>query len=732
MPKKVEPKLTKKQLRELAKQKKLEEERKIREEQERVIAEERRKREEELERIRLAELKYRQEESVRLKEEESQYVAFFINFNHNKEKSARSFKEKLEWQRYVNCAEIYSVEKESDINMVITLLKEKRITDEKTLNELLDMMDQGLEIVTKVNIKIVELISTNQTELIKRYKENRGRVFKIIRQKMKEVHCYILQISENIVNKKLNDLKKNQPELTSKPGKGNELKPEIQLGYKRNNFAVAYWIMAFENSGIKPTPINFKELGVMSDVPKAFFSKKLIMFSVRYNSNFIDVHKIDIPRVVENKMKFDSSMMHSPVMDLPLNGHFEIGCLNHISDSKQIGEFAIKRLHNVKESLKRMSIPNVEGTSSNFKIYILPDAMTTIEEIENSGIYYYDRSKKLWTRENIASLKSEFNEELDQDQLIASVPVMAPYTLTEPIASHFPFKNFKLEKMQNGVIKFDLQSLRIELNFEIGEGYIKLLSSSTDTLNQLENVEMRPHEMLFKLAECNVLLMPKINFDLNNLNPKDYATIFEEPIKIVESKKPLEDSEASQFLKDTDTPHPDEIKTEKTAEESPVIDTNNAIIEKTHTSALKFLIEGFKNSDVEDYCMNEIVRHCLRFSIKMSKWNSASGRETVVLKIREAYTSEAKSSPGEVGDWKTVLMSNNKCELLALTDESEAFSFTRIENTVSHLNFFVLVKNYPHLFNYYSVSEDFTERDLLLVDTLHRFLKPMCLFSFLK
>lgn len=51
--------------------------------------------------------------------------------------------------------------------------------------------------------------------------------------------------------------------------------------------------MAFENSGIKPTPIMFKEVNAMSDVPKAFFSKKMIMFILRFNSNFLDFHKFN-------------------------------------------------------------------------------------------------------------------------------------------------------------------------------------------------------------------------------------------------------------------------------------------------------------------------------------------------------------------------------------------------------------------------------------------------------
>jgi len=723
MPRKPEPKLTKKQLRELAKQKKLEEERRIREEQERLIAEEKRQREEELERIRQAELKYRQEEASRLKIEEQEYLSFFIAFMHNKEKVSKSFRESLEWKHYVNCQEIYSVEKESDVNMVITNLREKRISDEKSLNEMLDMIDQVLEFVTKINVKILDLISSSTTSAVPRYVDDRRRIFKTVRQKLKQVHCYILQTVENLVDKKLTDLRKNQVEINSKPGKGLELKPEVQIGYSRANFAVGYWIMAFENSGIKPTPINFKELNAMSDVPKAFFSKKLAMFAVKFNSNFLDVHKIGSISDLESRLKTYGPTLFNPLVSLPLNGFLEVGCLDLLSESKKIGDFDIKRMLTVKESLKRMSIPTVEGTTSNFKIYVFPDALTTLEEPVSLNMFYYDRAKKIWTKENVASVKSDYNEELKKDEVVASVPMMAPFILSDSLSSHLPYRSFKVGKMENGNIKMTLETTKSVLKFEVGQGYVKLIHSTSENLAQLFNVEMRPHEMLFKLAECGILLVPHLLHYLHGFKDFEFInTVAKTNNCPVEPQQDAPET-PKEFPQDDQT-DPEQGGDLKPLEELHQESKNEAV------RVMKLLVNGYKDLGVDEYCRNEVTRHALRFSMRLSKWNSECGAENVVLKIREHYSADAKTNPAQMGGWKTVLMSKNKCEILAIDEKSKQFSAKRKDDTVSHLNLFLLVKQYPQLFNYYTYSDEFSDSDLLVIETLERFLKPTMLFAF--
>jgi hypothetical protein len=721
MPRKTEPKLTKKQLRELAKQKKLEEERRIREEQERIVAEEKRKREEELEPIRQAELKYRQEEAFRLKSEEEEYLSFFIAFMHNKDRVSKGFKENLEWKRYVDCQEIYKVERQSDINMMTTLLKEKRITDEKSLNCMLDMIDQALEFVVKINVKIMELVASGSQDSVQSYIESRRLVFKTVRQKLKQVHCFVLQIAENLVEKKLADLRKNQTEVTSKPGKGSDLKPEVQLGYKRSNFAVGYWIMAFENSGIKPTPINFKELNAMSDVPKAFFSKKLAMFAVKFNSNFLDVHKIGGTKNYESKFKNHGQFLLNPYTTFPLNGFLEVGCLDLLSESKKIGDFEIKRLLNVNESLKRLAIPTVEGTNSNFKVYTFPDALTTLEEASPLDVFYYDRAKKIWTKENVASVKTDYNEELKKDEIVASVPIMAPYVLTEPLANHLPFQGLKIRRMENGNVKVSLETVKSEMKFEVGQGYVKLTHSSSENLTQVFNVEMRPHELLFKLAECGLLLVPHLIHHINGAHKIELPEDFDE-ISTNSQKPPTEELP-------TDNSPTEEGQPEST-QEPQLLEETNQPTQKTYFRSLRQLVEGFKKPEVEEYCRNEVTRHSLRFAIRLSKWNADAGPEHVVLKIRENSLTETNQSTAQAGSWKTVLMSRNKCEILALDDNAKQFSIERKEGTVSHLNLFLLVKQYPQLFNYYTYSDEFTNSDLLAIETLEMFLRPMQMFAF--
>ena len=49
--------------------------------------------------------------------------------------------------------------------------------------------------------------------------------------------------------------------------------------------------MGFENSGIRPKPIEFSEMDIKVDIPKTFFNKQIIMVvKQNYNNylNFLD------------------------------------------------------------------------------------------------------------------------------------------------------------------------------------------------------------------------------------------------------------------------------------------------------------------------------------------------------------------------------------------------------------------------------------------------------------
>lgn len=51
------------------------------------------------------------------------------------------------------------------------------------------------------------------------------------------------------------------------------------------------WIMGFENSGAWAKPIEFKEMLIMIDLPKAFFNKKLVIIVRKNDLNFLENSK---------------------------------------------------------------------------------------------------------------------------------------------------------------------------------------------------------------------------------------------------------------------------------------------------------------------------------------------------------------------------------------------------------------------------------------------------------
>lgn len=765
--KKDEKPLTKKELRRLEKERKLEEERKAKEAEEARIAEERRLYEEELERKRQEELAYQQAEAARLKEEAAAGVQDELLFQQSMQQVIKATKEKKDWEDYLMCQETVNIEREQEINMFIVMLEESGIKDFKEFEKLLDGIDEALELVRRIHLRLLDCICTPDPKLESSLLRNADKLVELARNKCRQLHSFVLHAAESIVAQKLKEIRAATTEAATKSSKSNDNKPEVQITYKRRHVSIAYWIMAFENSGIRPTPIDLKDLGFMTDLPKAFFSKKLVLFGVKFNDNMLNYRGFFRYREKPNVEHQVRSQYW------PVEGFVEIGCLNVLPESKELGDVVVKRLFRLEESLQFLSIPTMEGASTNFRIYFFVADSRRLEEKEDTVLCYWDQGKNMWSREGLGSVFHEINDYKRRLMVTSFVPSMAPFCMMQPIMIHMPYNNFVLRRISPGALKLDIMTTKVFLSIKIRPKTVTVASTNLKCLAFLHKRVFTPSELLLLLAEANVLLIPRIHDLLNGhrQDVEDYQSVksigqIEAQKESKEEMKPAvteakgEEQEQSQpdvasavqnqqsltqqpiqnqnpptqsnsppsQMSQNIPPSADSLPAKLAQREKPVLQHQRTNTLSDSTSALK---QGIKSLDLAEFVTDEICRNVTSFYIQLSKFNCQAGYSSVILSVMENPGMIEELPKESISKLKNVHFTARKCELLKISEESESMSFERYPNTVSHLNLKVLCNSYPTEMEVSSqTTMTYTEEELLLMDTLRQLIRPMDLIAF--
>lgn len=80
-------------------------------------------------------------------------------------------------------------------------------------------------------------------------------------------------------------------------------------------------------------------------------------------------------------------------------------------------------------------------------------------------------------------------------------------------------------------------------------------------------------------------------------------------------------------------------------------------------------------------------------------------------------------------DWRTVQFKSLKCKVLEINKESKNYSNKRLPGTCGHLNSLFLIEAYPEVFAGSQFSEDFSDSELVLIETVKSFCQSIHLFG---
>ena len=492
--KKESKKLTKKQKRRLEKQRKLEEEIKKKEEEEKRAKEEDEKRHRDLLIKKEKKKKYREEEKKRLQLEEKKYFSVYLEISKLKEKVIREFKAEKEWKEYLKCENKYNIEKKMDLNLMIVLLKENKLENYEDLEEILEKIQNSEKIIEELEERILEL-KTQKTKNYREYEDYIEEIILVNKIKINQICNFIMQKTEKIISEKLKEEKNKKTNIKSKKSD----KPEILLIYKKKLIKLGFWIMGFENGGRGPKTIDYKELNLLSDIPKAFFSKRLVMIVKQFSHNYID-------RKNFNKKLPKLRIIHTVS---------ELGCYKYLSDSKESSKYILKRYYNLNEDLE-----TIKDTTSNFKIYInLPNSLFLLSS-DLLEFMFWKEEDQIWTKEGIGGVKKEFKKEKDKNFYAVSIPKMAPIAVMGNYNAEIPYQNFKIRRIGYRTILFNVETRRISLEFEITPGYVELVKIKNKQLSRFANQKLSPQKILLELKKSNIFLIPEIDYLSDGIRKK--------------------------------------------------------------------------------------------------------------------------------------------------------------------------------------------------------------------
>ena len=475
--------MTKAQKRKLEKERKAEEERARLEEEALRLAEERRVADELAAKRKAEREAYRAAERERLSGEEKVYYPVQMDFRKKRDQLMKGHEKTESWNQYIDCSNEYDITKEADLNLMITLIDELPLSDEAGLNYLLNRLDEAEKVIADLEHYILELRSRGKP--VKTYKSFIEAFGALIDQKFEQICNYITQNSENIVKAKLEELSNMEKTKTLK---SNEMKPEVQLHYPKSYSQLAFYIMGFENSGIKTKPIAFGEFNVLSDMPRAFFSKKLVMAAKKLRREYFALGSLE---------------RDNPHLKL-VDGVVDIECIAYLPETRQVKNYQVKRVYGPNDRLDRLTYTALEGTSS-YKVYVaLPKNLLVVPR-DSLEVRYWSNDK--WTAEGIGEVLKEYHKELDRTFFAIPLPKMAPVAMMINRFAELPFKAFRIRRTGQKTVLFSLQTQRVELGIEVLPYKVRLVSTSQPKLEELLHKEFKPTELLYELQQLNVLLL---------------------------------------------------------------------------------------------------------------------------------------------------------------------------------------------------------------------------------
>ncbi len=183
----------------------------------------------------------------------------------------------------------------------------------------------------------------------------------------------------------------------------------------------------------------------------------------------------------------------------------------------------MRSIKSVTETLHNYPFPDYANNPNPDPLditYTLPDYVF-LREQDPVRVGVWDEAEKEWSIELIDKLEYDKTNRL----LTFNTMKLAPIAFLQSRCTDYPYVNWKLRCVEDEMAILDIQTMRINLTFEVGVRYMKLIDKTDPELRDIVDKEFNPGDLLIELSKCGIHLMP-IDDDakVGNISLKNRAT----------------------------------------------------------------------------------------------------------------------------------------------------------------------------------------------------------------
>jgi hypothetical protein len=314
--------------------------------------------------------------------------------------ATKEYEHNENWKRFVSCEDKADVNEEKDITNQLSKFEEEIIPAKLEIENLLKSCQDGENLnnellIMKEKFRIDD--DKKQMEWCETYVDKfRG----IIAKKIDYITEHLANNCDLLIANKIDEIARANASKKNHIGAGSQNqsdKPEVTITHTYGDIGYGNWTYGFEKTGPRPKPIDFKEIGIQSEIPRTMVANKLIM------------------RVFWTSYDYLSSKDYSK--DQIVGGVVDISCYQFLSQPEKFKELVLKKIYTGEDALIKNQYPQPDTTGvinyqsvTPVKIHFTLPKYVFIGVNDKIKVALWDTTLGNWSTEHIEDVKLDFDK----------------------------------------------------------------------------------------------------------------------------------------------------------------------------------------------------------------------------------------------------------------------------------------------------------------------------------
>ncbi|GMF28977.1 unnamed protein product [Phytophthora fragariaefolia] len=431
----------------------------------------------------------------------------------------RAQKEAKDWDNYLDCQPRPDAQVEGDMNSFLNSWQLDTATLELGLPAVTAACESATEVMEDLTFVAANACATNDNPLRVQCARFIDRLQQLVVEKVDLTTAHVLQYADEYT-----DLSPTVSAPTSSSNNANASRGEVKLGSASPNSGwvqLGLWVNLLAKGSSRNKRVEFSELGVNVDLPKAVITQSLALRVTRW--------------------PFDSFSSLSEGNDVALGGVFSLELLAVPSPPKRARGWVMREVPDAREQLKRLhypldgmvlsaALPIKASLTLPRDVLFAPTAAINASSSEMPRIGWWDPTRMRWEEEGVTDVV--FQE--DTNSVSFSTLRLTQLALLVRRDRNFHKRSWRLcmdtsprsgavisEDFHSGSADDGLRDMRARLTlstailpqvqFEITPYGARLIEPALPQLESLRKEALPPGELLTRLARAGINLCPPLD-----------------------------------------------------------------------------------------------------------------------------------------------------------------------------------------------------------------------------